>query len=346
VSWNHDRAIDGASDGTQHHQRFRRPCEGEGVPPWVVPISVPTPYPIGPVTLYLLEGEPLTLVDTGPGTAAAWACLQQALRARSLGVKNIQRVLITHGHHDHFGLARRIAGLGAELLAHPHDRRNLALDRNYPALWRQLKRAGLPMIKRLPLIAGLRLLDRTARPVSDVTWLLDRQELPHEHGPIRVHHLPGHSPGHVGFELGELGVIITGDTILDGITPNAVVDADPENPEQPFLSLAAYAAALVRLEGLQPTLLLPAHGPCISDVKGQVADLRQRQARRAVEVHAALSSGPVTVASLITLLFPRVRLLNIFLAFSEVLGNLLELERRGLARRVSEDRVERWESAR
>jgi glyoxylase-like metal-dependent hydrolase (beta-lactamase superfamily II) len=315
------------------------------VPPWVVPISVPTPYPIGPVTLYLLLGEPLTLVDTGPGTASAWSCLQRALHARSLRVEDVRRVLITHGHHDHFGLARRLARLGAELLAHPHDQRNLALDRNYPVLWRQLKRAGFSVTKRLPLLAGLRLLDRTARPVFDVTWLVDRQELPHEHGSLRVHHLPGHTPGHVGFELGELGVVITGDTILDGLTPNAVVDADPENPAQPFLSLAAYAAALVRLEGLQPRLLLPAHGPCISDVKGQVAQLRQRQARRAAEIHAALSSGPVTVASLITRLFPGVKLLNIFLAFSEVLGNLLELERRGRARRISAGRVERWERA-
>jgi glyoxylase-like metal-dependent hydrolase (beta-lactamase superfamily II) len=313
VAWTHNPRTDGTSDAAHPHQRSRRPCEGEGVPPWVVPISVPTPYPIGPVTLYLLEGEPLTLVDTGPGTGSAWSALQRALRARSLEVGDIQRVLITHGHHDHFGLAHRMAQLGADLLAHSHDRRNLA---------------------------------RTARPVSDVKWLLDRQELPHEHGPITVHHLPGHTPGHVGFELGELGVVITGDTILDGITPNAVVDADPENPEQPFLSLAAYAAALVRLEGLQPTLLLPAHGPCISDVKGQIAKLRERQARRATEIHAAISSGPVTVASLITQLFPGVRLLNIFLAFSEVLGNLLELERRGLARRVSADRVERWESTR
>ena len=322
--------------------RSRQPCQGPSLPSFVVPISLPTPYPIGPVTLYLLDGEPLTLVDTGPATAAAWSGLKRALTARSLHLEDIRRVLITHGHHDHFGLARRLSRLGAELLAHPHDRRNLALDRNYPMLWRQLGQAGLPVAKRLPLITGLRLLDRTARPVAKVTWLADGQELPHERARIRVHHLPGHTPGHLAFELVEEGVLITGDTILDGLTPNAVVDTDPDNPGRPFHSLAAYAETLTRMETMGARLLLPAHGPCISDVAGQVSALREKQARRAAEVHSALSAGPATVARVIARLFPGVTLLGSFLAFSEVLGHLLELERRGVVRRVSARRGERW----
>jgi glyoxylase-like metal-dependent hydrolase (beta-lactamase superfamily II) len=325
--------------------RSRRPCEGPALPAWVVPIVLPTPYPIGPVTLYLLTGQPLTLVDTGPGTAAAWSGLRDALAARSLRLEDVRRVLITHGHHDHFGLARRLARLGAELFAHPHDRRNLALDRNYPMLWRQLGRAGLSVAARLPLVAGLRLLDRTARAVATVTWIADGQELPHEHGGIRVHHTPGHTPGHVAFELDGERVVITGDTILDGLTPNAVVDADPDDPARPFLSLAAYRATLARLEALHPRLLLPAHGPCISDVAAQAGALRERQDTRSAEIRAALTEGPVTVARLIERFFPGVTLLGSFLAFSEVLGHLLELERRGEVRRISAGRVERWERA-
>jgi glyoxylase-like metal-dependent hydrolase (beta-lactamase superfamily II) len=342
VPWKRASATARALDLVKARQRSRQPCGGAEVPSWVVPISLPTPYPIGPVTVYLLAGEPLTLVDTGPATAAAWGGLQQALAARSLRPDDVRRVLITHGHHDHFGLAHRLSVLGAELLAHPHDRRNLALDRNYPMLWRQLGQAGLPVFERLPLIAGLRLLDRTARPVADVTWLAAGQELPHEHGRIRVHHLPGHTPGHVGFELCGEGVVVTGDTILDGLTPNAVVDTDPENPGKPFPSLAAYGATLARLEAMRPRLLLPAHGPCISDVAGQVSALREKQARRAAEVRAALSAAPSTVATLIARLFPGVTFLGTFLAFSEVLGHLLELERQGVVRRVSARRGERW----
>jgi len=323
-------------------QRTRQPCEGPGVPPWVVPISLPTPYPIGPVTVYLLLGEPLTLVDTGPGTREAWDALRLALAKRSLRPGDVRRVLVTHGHHDHFGLARHFLRGGATVAAHAYERRNLALARDYPILWRQLASAGLPMTRRLPLVVGLRMLDRTARPVTEAEWLSDGQEVEHERGPIRVHHTPGHSPGHVAFELGGEGVLITGDTILDGVTPNAVVDADPEHPERPFLALAAYAATLDRFDRLRPQRLLPAHGPCIADVAGQTSLLRERQAKRTAEVRAALGGGPATVAQLIARLFPAVSFLGIFLAFSEVLGHLMELERRGDVRRISVRRVERW----
>jgi glyoxylase-like metal-dependent hydrolase (beta-lactamase superfamily II) len=325
--------------------RGRAPCAGEEVPAWVIPIVLPTPYPIGPVTVYLLEGEPVTLVDTGPATRASRRALVEALAERGVAPAAISRVLLTHGHHDHFGQARALASCGAMLYAHPFDARNLKKARGYSLLWRQLGRSGLPVTRRLLLLASLHALDLTARPVRSFVPLADGEELPHSRGAIRVHHLPGHTPGHVGFELVGEGAIITGDTVLDGITPNAVIDTDPAKPEQPFLSVAAYAESIVRLERLRPRVLLPAHGPCITDVSGQVTRLLARQRERAQEVLTALAPGPATVARLIGMLFPGVTFLGMFLAFSEVLGHLLELERRGLVRRLSGRRADRWQLA-
>ena len=316
------------------------------MPGWVVPIRLPTPYPIGPVTVYLLTGEPLTLIDTGPATGPACHALGAALAERSLRPDDVRRVLLTHAHHDHFGLARRFAHLGAAVAAHPHESRNLRLRRSYGLLWRQLGLAGLPAPRRVALVMSLRMLDRTARPARPAQWLTDGQEIAHEHGPIRVHHLPGHTPGHLGFELGCEGAVVTGDTVLDGVVPNAVIDTDPERPGVPFQSLAAYAATLWRLETMGARVLLPAHGPCIEDIPEQVAALRERQRRRSAEVRAALAAGPATVAQVIERVFPRVTLARVFLAFSEVYGHLLELERRAEAVRLSGGRRERWAAAR
>src|SRR5438876_9586377 len=66
-----------------------------------------TPFAVGAVNAYLLAGEPLTLVDTGPATEEAWADLEAGLAGLGYGVGDIGRVLLTHGHVDHWGLAGR-----------------------------------------------------------------------------------------------------------------------------------------------------------------------------------------------------------------------------------------------
>jgi glyoxylase-like metal-dependent hydrolase (beta-lactamase superfamily II) len=306
---------------------------------------LPTPYPIGPVTVYLLRGDPLTLVDTGPGTAAARQAIRAAFVELGVATGDIRRVLITHGHHDHYGQARWLARAGATLHAHPFDRRNLGQSRKYGRLVGQLLRSGFTVAAAVEIGVALFILDRTAPAVRRFVPLAEGDEIPHERGPIRVLHLPGHTPGHVGFELADSGVIITGDTVLDGLTPNAVLDTDPERPGQPFLSLAAYAHTLAKLEARRPKLLLPAHGPCIGDVSAQVGELRAKQEERAGEILARVSDGPVQVDQLIRRLFPHIGLVGRFLAFSEVYGHLLELQRRGLVRRATVRRREQWSPA-
>ncbi|MEZ4769178.1 MAG: MBL fold metallo-hydrolase [Caldilineales bacterium] len=83
-------------------------------------ITLPTPFAVGPVHVYLAEDDPLTLIDSGPDTEDALAALQAGLAALGYDVSDVRRVVITHSHVDHYGLAHRIAAAGgAEVLAHP-----------------------------------------------------------------------------------------------------------------------------------------------------------------------------------------------------------------------------------
>ena len=75
----------------------------------VFTIPVPTPFPVGPVNVHLIAREPVTLVDTGPLTEDAWDALRHGLARHGFRVEDVERVLLTHGHQDHFGLAARIA---------------------------------------------------------------------------------------------------------------------------------------------------------------------------------------------------------------------------------------------
>ena len=74
----------------------------------IIPISLPTPFYIGPVNVYLIAEDPVTLIDTGPKTKAANDALHEGLRKARIRVSDIRRIVLTHAHEDHCGLARSV----------------------------------------------------------------------------------------------------------------------------------------------------------------------------------------------------------------------------------------------
>ncbi len=98
-------------------------------------LAIPTPFQVGRVNAYLIEDDPLTLVDSGPNSAKALDELEQALAARGHAVEDIELLIVTHQHIDHFGLASILARRsGAEVAA---------LDRLAPFLLRFGEEADL-----------------------------------------------------------------------------------------------------------------------------------------------------------------------------------------------------------
>jgi glyoxylase-like metal-dependent hydrolase (beta-lactamase superfamily II) len=98
-------------------------------------LAIPTPFQVGRINAYLIEDSPLTLVDSGPNSAKALDELEQALAARGHAIEDIELLVITHQHIDHFGLASILARRsGAEVAA---------LDRIAPFLARYGEQAEL-----------------------------------------------------------------------------------------------------------------------------------------------------------------------------------------------------------
>src|SRR5437870_2504271 len=84
----------------------------------ILRLSIPTPWRVGPVNAYLIEDDPLTLIDTGPVDAVSIDALERELRARGRRVEDLERIVVTHQHVDHWGLARALVERsGAELCA-------------------------------------------------------------------------------------------------------------------------------------------------------------------------------------------------------------------------------------
>src|SRR5690349_23021240 len=112
----------------------------------VVPISVPTPFYVGPVNVYLIAEEPLTTVDTGPKTKEAMDALRAGLRAAGFLLSDIRRIVLTHAHEDHCGLARQVRdeAKNAEVLVHDWETGHRHSRLEYEEHRQLLVRAGVP----------------------------------------------------------------------------------------------------------------------------------------------------------------------------------------------------------
>src|SRR3954462_10413528 len=112
----------------------------------IIPISLPTPFYVGPVNVYLIAEEPLTLIDTGPKTKEAIEALKEGLRRARVRVQDIKRIVLTHAHEDHCGLAKQLRDEAkeAEVFVHGWETGHRKGRLEYGATRALLERAGVP----------------------------------------------------------------------------------------------------------------------------------------------------------------------------------------------------------
>src|ERR1041385_2977703 len=112
----------------------------------IVPISLPTPFYIGPVNVYLIAEDPLTIIDTGPKTKETIEALRAGLRKAGFLVSDLRRIVLTHAHEDHCGLAKslRDEAKNAEVFVHNWETGHLHSRLQYEEHRVLLVRAGVP----------------------------------------------------------------------------------------------------------------------------------------------------------------------------------------------------------
>ena len=291
---------------------------------------------------HLVARDPVTLVDTGPLTEDAWNALGHGLSRHGFQVEDVERVLLTHGHQDHFGLAARIERLGkARLLGGRLDRGHFLGKRNGRFLLDALTRAGFGAAARFTMVAMTVAVDRFAEPLSSWDELSGGEVLPGDGWSVVVRSVPGHTPGSLSFEVPEAGVLFTGDTVLRDITPNAIVDEDPGKPGEAFRSVSRYFETLQGIEA-PGSCLLTGHGRRIPDFPAHRSRLASRYASRVAQIERALAGTPKTVSELCRRIFPAVRPMDLYLAYSEILGFLMYLEDLKRVERLPGPLPEHW----
>ena len=284
-------------------------------------LELPTPFPVGPVNAYLLAGDPLTLVDTGPKTVEAQTALERGVAAAGARLGNIRRILLTHGHTDHAGNAAWVAlRSGAAVYLHGGDRAKVAGQRGeLEHLKTFVTQAGLQNNFVESITSQIRSVRQYLDPLSKVSPLTDGEYLPLAGERLRALHTPGHSNGHVSF-YHEDGVLVSGDLLLEGISPNPIVEFSPDGKRIP--TLPQYLQSLRRVLLLNCEVAHPGHGGPIANPSARARESITLHEQRKEEVAAAIRRIPKPLAGICEELYQNLDDLNRMLALSEVIGHL------------------------
>ena len=286
-------------------------------------LVIPTPFPVGPINTYLIVDDPLTLVDTGPKTDAAMEAFTAQLHQLGFRIEDIQRIVLTHTHEDHCGLASWLQQqCDAPVYVHEWERENLTDHGRLRADRVLLKSAGVPAEELEQMVGHYAKVKSFADAVEKVVTYRDEHEFVFATGSWRIVHTPGHTPGSCCLLREATRTLLAGDTILKHITPNPVLNPDPRNAAKRFPALENYLASLERVRALAPTLIHTSHGDVVTDFEEYLARLLRHTYERQSKVLGLVPKEGMTAHKLADLLFPKVKDITRFLAVSEAAAHL------------------------
>lgn len=288
----------------------------------------------GPVNAYLFVGKTTTLLDTG--TLKSAGVLRHRLDQIGYGFSDIGQIVLTHGHIDHYGAARKIVEGSANpvaVLAHREDRNLIEHGLEVPReqFLKFYRLMGVPLKFQLSLLLVRGVFQSLAENCRVDRFLSDGEKIPMGDYEATVITTPGHTRGSISLYIEKEGLLFPGDHILGHITPNAFVmlEADFDLPRR--MSQVEFYDSLKKIENISPRIAYPAHGEPIHDVRGTINMFREQFILRQSNIMSILAGGEYTVYQIGRKLFPDIRgkrlPLEIFLMVSEVYTHLQVLQK-------------------
>lgn len=311
-----------------------------------IPVTVPFLHAGGPANAYLVEEEDggLLMIDTGLSAGEGGAALDAGFARLGRRYEEVSRIVVTHGHVDHFGGARFVqerAGRDVPVFAHPIDAPKLtaggwAFRDHADAYSRHLVRLGAPAEMMAEVMADSAPAFEIARAVPRTEPLVDGQRFRGRHVTLQAIHAPGHTPGLVVLHDEAHRLLFSTDHLLERISPNPLIDLGPDDQPGWFRPLVAYDDSIRRVRALDLDAILPGHGAPFGQHRRVIDSLRAFQARRQARLLGLLASGPRTPWELAREIFPSTGPTELFLTLSETVANLEVLEDQGRAVRLAE----------
>jgi glyoxylase-like metal-dependent hydrolase (beta-lactamase superfamily II) len=299
----------------------------------------------------LLEAGPPTIIDAGSGFGDANKQLLEGLEkvrsefGESVTLADIRRIIITHGHIDHFGglafLHRKAPQ--AEIAIHELDVRILTAYEERVTVAKKAFRQFLQQsgVRSDVLPAFMELYGFSKKNVNSLPvarTLVDNQQL----DGLRFIHTPGHCPGQVCIAVGD-DVLLTADHILPEISPHQA----PESI-MPYTGLGHYLESLQKIErNVGFELALGGHQGPMRDVYKRAAQIREEHERKLDKIAAIIrqSPEPLTMNEISKQLYTHVMGFHVLLALEEVAAHVEYLYQHGKLSIANLDEYQRDENS-
>jgi glyoxylase-like metal-dependent hydrolase (beta-lactamase superfamily II) len=268
-------------------------------------VQLPLPFPLRIVNCYVLrDGAGWTIIDTGINYPAGRAAWQAALAELEIAPQAIRRIILTHAHPDHYGMAGWLAGQsGASVQLAPLEQEFVqavwhAGTANEQAIVDFFHAHGMPAELAEHVRDSMAETRAMTLPWPATSVIEPGEALQIGARRFEVIGAPGHSDQHLVFYCAEERLLLCGDAVLIKITPN--ISRWPHGRPDP---LADFLQSLDRLAALQVDLALPGHGSLIRAFGERLAELRTHHHER-LDVMEQATGGGATAFSICTVVFP------------------------------------------
>jgi glyoxylase-like metal-dependent hydrolase (beta-lactamase superfamily II) len=313
-------------------------------------LRIPTPFAVGRVNCYLLEDEPLTLIDTGPNSGKALDELQGQLGQRGHSIDDLELVILTHQHIDHLGLVEIVVehsgaavaalGLAAERLANftedaeEEDRFAVEL----------MLRNGIPQEVAFALQSVSRSFRGWGSKAEVTRPLADGERIAFRDRTLEALHRPGHSPSDTLFWDEDRRILVAADHLIAHISSNPLITRPLDGSPQRTQALVAYIESMRRTREMPADFVLSGHGEPIVDHVALIDDRLAKHERRKEKIYGLIAERPRSGHEIAQAIWGNVAVTQAFLTLSEVIGHADLLANEGRVREVEDGEVIRYET--
>ncbi|SFX42232.1 Glyoxylase, beta-lactamase superfamily II [Thermoactinomyces sp. DSM 45891] len=308
----------------------------------IVEVPLPLPFALKEIKAYLFMGENgVTIVDTGLNIEQDFMVWESTMKELGITWDDLDKIVLTHYHPDHYGLAGRIQQLAGGIPVYisqvDYQQAQLFWDRDSKMaqdLASAFRRHGLDesVVRQIP--EHLSSFIPWIEPHPNPTFLRAGSKIQLGDRTYKVIHTPGHADGHLSFYDPEREWLIGGDFLLPRITPN--ISMWPNCDKNP---LQSYLKTLEKMELLPVKRVYSSHGPIFENYQERIKQIRHHHESRLKRMQDFVETeGRVSATDVCDHIFGKdLSIHNIRFALSETLAHLeylrnnqqVEVERTG-----------------